>query len=575
MWFVSFSKAHCRNCYACIRVCPVNAIEVKNEQAQIIKSRCIVCGECSRVCPQKNRIIKSEISIVKSYLQNKEKVVVSIAPSFSSIFGKESKKIPCALRKLGFSYIEETIVSIDPIIEKYKLFANKSEDKNYITSFCPAMNNIIQKHYPSIIQNLIPVISPFIYHSRLLKEKYGKEAKVVFIGPCLAKKTEAYGENSVDAVLTFGELQKLFREYNINLEDVNEEPFDETYEDKLLVSIVGETSKFIKNEITKKDIIAVDGIEDCIKILEAIQDNRFKNTLFEMNLCKHGCLGGSGMPNDGMTYYERKCNLVNYAESVKKNKKYNSNKQSNNEINNKIDNKVSLNKNFDNLYFPLKQPNENEIKEILYSMGKYKKSDELNCGGCGYTTCRDKAVAVYNGIAEINMCLPFMRQRAENLANVIFDSTPNLIGTIDDDLNLIQFNPAAENFFDVQRCESKGLPIGMFLDEDKFENVKKNNKNIIREKITLDNKYTLIQNIIRLEENNVLIWIADDITKDENIEKKLQTMKVDSINMAQEVINKQMMVAQEIASLLGETTAETKVTLTKLKKLILEKEGNE
>ena len=575
MWFASFSKAHCRNCYACIRVCPVNAIEVKNEQAQIIKSRCIVCGECSRACPQKSKIIKSEISIVKRYLQNKEMVVVSIAPSFSSIFGEESKKIPCALRKLGFSNIEETIVSIDPIIEEYKTFANKSEDKNYITSFCPAMNNIIQKHYPSIIQNLIPVISPFIYHSRLLKEKYGKEAKVVFIGPCLAKKTEAYGENSIDAVLTFGELQKLFREYNINLEDLNEEPFDETYEDKLLVSIVGETSQFIKNEITKKDIIAVDGIEDCIKILEAIQDNRFKNTLFEMNLCKHGCLGGSGMPNDGMTYYERKRNLVNYADSIKKNKKYNSNKQSNNEINNKIDNKVSLNKNFDNLYFPLKQPNENEIKEILYSMGKYKKSDELNCGGCGYTTCRDKAVAVYNGIAEINMCLPFMRQRAENLANVIFDSTPNLIGTIDDDLNLIQFNPAAENFFDVQRCESKGLPIGMFLDEDKFENVKKNNKNLIREKITLDNKYTLIQNIIRLEENNVLIWIADDITKDENIEKKLQKMKVDSINMAQEVINKQMMVAQEIASLLGETTAETKVTLTKLKKLILEKEGNE
>ena len=157
-------------------------------------------------------------------------------------------------------------------------------------------------------------------------------------------------------------------------------------------------------------------------------------------------------------------------------------------------------------------------------MGKYKKSDELNCGGCGYTTCRDKAVAVYNGIAEINMCLPFMRQRAENLANVIFDSTPNLIGTIDDDLNIIQFNPAAESFFKVQRGESKGLPIGMFLDEDKFENVKKNNKNIIREKITLDNKYTLIQNIIRLEENNVLIsfdpnyrpalWKNDNLVKE-------------------------------------------------------------
>ncbi|SCH75114.1 MULTISPECIES: [Fe-Fe] hydrogenase large subunit C-terminal domain-containing protein [unclassified Romboutsia] len=568
MWYTNFNKNHCRSCYACVRVCPVNAIKVKNGQAQIMEERCIVCGECSKVCPQKNKLIKSELSKVKQYIKSDSKVVASVAPSFSSIFGNDSKKIPKLLRRLGFDYIEETVVSIDPIIEKYKIYANKDDKNNYITSFCPAMNNLIQKHYPLIKENLIPVISPFIYHGRILKKKYGEDAKVVFIGPCLAKKAEAYYENSVDAVITFGELKKWIKSSNVKLESLSEEDFDETYKEKLLVSIVGETSNFIKDNYTKKEIIAVDGIEDSIKILDAIQDKRFTNTLFELNVCRHGCLGGSGMPTDGVTYYERKINLINYAKSIKE-KNYDYSKPST-EI---LEYKINLDKEFENLSCPLKEPNESEIMQILNSMGKNKKSDELNCGVCGYSTCREKAVAVYNKIAEVDMCLPFMRQKAENLSDVIFDSTPNLIGLIDENLDIIQFNPAAEKFFSIQRGFSKGMPIIMYLDEDTFKNVKDKKTNIIREKITLENNRTLIQTIIWLEENNVIIWIADDITKDENIEKKLQKMKVDSINMAQEVINKQMMVAQEIASLLGETTAETKVTLTKLKKLILEKEG--
>lgn len=567
MWYTNILNYKCRNCYACIRVCPVGAIKVKNEQAEIIENRCIVCGECLRVCPQKNRLIKSEIPIVKQFIKNNNKIVASIAPSFTSIFAENSNKVITILRKLGFDYIEETIVAINPIIEQYKLYANKDDDKNYITSFCPAMNNLIQKHYPNLIDNLIPVISPFIYHGRLLKEKYGEDTKVVFIGPCLAKKIEAYDEKSIDAVITFGELEKWINSCDIKFKDIEEGSFDEGYNEKLLVSIVGETSKFIKNQNINKEIMAVDGIDDCIKILDAIEGNRFKNTLFELNLCRHGCLGGSGMPRDGMTYYERKNNLIKYVKSI-------NNKSECKYLSESFRRNIELKKEFDNLNKPLKQPSKDEIKEILNSMGKYKKGDELNCGVCGYSTCIEKAVAVYNNIAEINMCLPFMRQKAENLSNVIFDLTPNLIGIIDKNLDIIQFNPAAEKFFSAERGISKGMPIIMYLNEDTFEKVRNDKKNMIREKITLDNNSTLIQTIIWLEQNNVFIWIADDITKNENIEKNLQKMKIDSINMAQEVIDKQMMVAQEIASLLGETTAETKVTLTKLKKLILGKEEN-
>lgn len=207
----------------------------------------------------------------------------------------------------------------------------------------------------------------------------------------------------------------------------------------------------------------------------------------------------------------------------------------------------------------------------MKSMGKHDKNDELNCGSCGYHTCKEKAIAVYNDMAEVNMCLPFMRERAENLTNIIFDMTPNMIAIINKNLEIVQLNPAAEKFFDITNKKAIGLPILMFLDENKFENIKKNKINTYKEKVVLEyNQSTIIQSIIWLEKNQVMLWIADDITKDEKLQQSIQNMKIDAINMAQKVINKQMTVAQEIASLLGETTAETKVTLTQLKNLIQE-----
>lgn len=572
MWFSKFQKKRCRNCYACVRTCPVNAIRVKDGQANIIKERCIVCGNCSKTCRQYTNVVKSDVKLVKSYLRENNKVVVSLAPSFAAVYGINSDKVLTALRKLGFHYIEETVSGLEPIMNVYSDYANREDGKNYITSFCPSVSNLIQKHYPELLPSLVPVIPPYICHSMLLKEKYGKDSKVIFIGPCLAKKVEGDIEKSIDGVLTFDELNKWIKEENIDLEELEEGKFDCKCEKRRLFPIVGQPTKELKDKNPQRKIFYIDGIEDCIETIKGIKNNRFENVLFEMSLCRNSCIGGSGMPKDNTSYYERRENLENYV-----NKKISNDLLSKDKIeisNCKLCdnlNSISICKEFKNLNIPLKVPTNEEITKILNKLGKYTKADEIDCGNCGYKTCREKAVAVFNGMAELSMCLPFMRQNSERLTNVIFETTPNLILVVNEDLDIVDMNPAAQKFFDIRANNEQPIPVVMFLEEDKFAKVRDEKEDILKDKIKIPyNNAIVIQNIIGIKESEVILWIADDITRDELKEIKYQQMKIDAVNMAQKVINNQMIVAQEIASLLGETTAETKVTLTQLKNLINE-----
>lgn len=567
-----FARKGCRECYACVRVCPADAIVIKDGQADILADRCIFCGRCSKACPQHYRVEKMSISSVKEFIKSGENVIASVAPSFASAFGNQSLKIPAVLRKLGFSHVEDSGITTKPIFDIYNTYADKDDNKNYITSMCPTIDYLIQKHYPELTDSIIPVVPPFISHGRFLKHKYGTESKVVFIGPCVAKKRDAAKEICVDEVLTFYELQKWIKSEKLNLEDFPIEPFDYVCNDKILFPIPGETADFLEKKNPKKTVFCVDGIEDCKSVLNSIRNGKFENTFFEMNACNHGCLYGSDLDKDDRCFFEVKRDLIN-------------NKQKYIELfsSNAVDNPyqdialdVLLYKEYPPKPFHLEQPTEYEIREILKTMGKTVRSDELNCGSCGYHTCREKAVAVFNGLAEPSMCLPYMRNRAESLSNVICESSPNLIGLIDKDLMIIELNPAAESFFKIQKDEANGMPLGMYLDDEEFERVRTFRKNVRNEKITFEeyDDSTLLQTIYWLEQNQMFLWLAVDITKDERAAKKLQNLKIETVEMAQQVIAKQMTVAQEIASLLGETTAETKVTLTKLKNFILDEEGN-
>ncbi|MGL6107755.1 [Fe-Fe] hydrogenase large subunit C-terminal domain-containing protein [Romboutsia sp.] len=579
MWFIGFSKANCKHCYACVRKCPVHAIRVRNEQAQIIKERCIVCGRCFKVCPQNAKLIKSEKEMVKHYIRGTKKVVASVAPSFAAVFGKYSNKLPTALKILGFDHVEEVVLTSDPIIDEYEKYANKDDDNTYITSFCPSINNLIEKYYSKLSKNIIQVAAPAVFHGRVLKEKYGKDTRVIFIGPCLAKKSDGHNLDSIDLVLTFEELKKWLIEENINLEELEEQPFEYISKEKRLLPLTGGPTSCIEFKNLRKSIIQVDGIKDCMQVLDEVNKGKFKNTLLEMSSCRHSCIGGSGMPDDDINCYERRENLKEYVKSYYD--RYNEIYENivydeiviDKDISYGIEH-VSIYKETGKEEVLLNKPSIEGLIKILQSMGKYEKIDELNCGSCGYHTCREKAIAVYNNMAEASMCLPFMREKAEDLNNIIFDMTPNIIAMINPKLQFVKLNPAAEEFFEISTNKAKGLPIGMFLEEEKFKKVIETKKTIFKERTNINqNNATVIESIIWLEKNQLMLWIADDITKDEKRQEKIQNMKIDAVNMAQKVINKQMTVAQEIASLLGETTAETKVTLTQLKNIIQEEDG--
>ncbi len=563
MWIINFSEANCKNCYACVRSCPVHAIEVKAEQARIMKERCIGCGRCLAVCPKNAKQVKPELENVKEYVKEPGKVVATVAPTYAGVFGENAGKLSTALKMLGFDGVEETVVGAELVTKEYEAYASKEDEACYITSCCSSVVYLIEKHYPKLIPNLIPVVSPVVCHSRMLKKIYGETSKVVFIGPCLSKKIEGHEEESMDAVLTFDELEKWFIEEHIELGDLPESAFDQTNSRQSFYPLVGGATHTVKREELKKQIIQVDGMEECKEVLKAIEKGTFKNIVFEMNCCRHSCVGGPGLLEDGRSVYERKEWIKQYG--AKQQMLDNGRKKKERVVPTGLD----ITRSFVSLYAPLKKPKEGQIREILASIGKYAENDELNCGGCGYPTCREKAIAVFNGMAEPNMCLPFMRQKAETLSHVIFDATPNLIIIVNKEMEVMDLNPSAVKFFKTTRDSMMKMPIEILLDAEIFQQVKETKRNVLGQKAIIKNTpSTVIQSVVWIEYHQMMLWIAYDISRDEKLEKRLQNMKIDAINMAQQVINKQMTVAQEIASLLGETTAETKVTLTQLKHLI-------
>jgi len=568
MAVINFSKANCMNCYKCVRECPVKAIKVKDEQAQIVEELCIACGSCLRICPQNAKEIQSELVTVKTFINKGYKVVASVAPAFIGAFQFEyAGQFVSGLKKLGFSHIEQTAVGAALVSKEYSEFYNNPNDNNYITTSCPGVNYLIQKYYPNLISSMIPVISPMICHGKTIKERYGEEAKVVFIGPCLAKKLEAIEDNSIDAVLTFDELYKWFQKERIVLNELSTESFDSEDLAASIYPITGGISATLDKKIDKK-IFKVDGIDNCMQVLASMEKGEVQSTWIEMSLCSNSCINGPAMTEETGGLYLRKHKVEKYAQNCEKNNK--------NWCKEDISlSKAFLKKNFINLSSSSAIPNEEEIRGLLKDIGKTTEKDELNCGACGYNTCREKAIAVYNGMAEKNMCLPFMRQRAEMLTNVIFDVTPNAIFILNNDLDIINFNPSAETLFNISRDFALKKPVTIFMEDDDFVDVRDTKRCILSKKVKLKHyNLTVLETAVYIEEHKAILVIMIDITNNEKKEKKLEELKFNTLDMAQEVIDRQMRVAQEIASLLGETTAETKVILTKLKKIVQSKEDD-
>lgn len=570
MRVIDFKDASCRHCYKCVRNCEVKAISVQNEQAHIMKDHCINCGHCLEVCPQNAKTFASDMERVKGYLKQRMKTVISIAPSYLGVLEYEKPgQVVDALLKLGFYEVRETAEGAALVTQEYRKLLKDGTMKNIITTCCPSVNDLIEKYYPALAGQMAPVVSPMIAHGRLIKQIYGEDTKVVFLGPCIAKKEEAVGDKrvigAVDAILTFEEITKWWASEGIDVNACEDRPLgNPDPRVNKLYPVGGGIVKSILADSVEDNYykVYVDGLKPCMELFEELMKGEISDCFFEVNVCEGGCIKGPASDKWQQTVIKAKMNVedqVGHREPAEG-----------------IDgSSISMEKQFHDRHVADRMPDGSEMRDVLKAMGKYTAEDELNCGACGYPTCRAKAVAVYQKKAEIGMCLPHALEQAESMSNVVMDVTPSMILIVDKDMRIRECNKKAQEMLDVSREEALERYIFEFLDDRDIAEVLRTKRQVIHKKVGLESiGMTVVESIIYIESLESVLVTYQDITKEEKAKEQHYNLKIETVEMAQRVIDKQMMVAQEIAGLLGETTAETKVTLSKLRDSILfEEEG--
>lgn len=566
MKVIDFQDANCRHCYKCVRNCSVKAISVRNEQAHIIREACIHCGHCLEVCPQNAKTFASDMERVKGYLRQGMKTVISIAPSYLGVLEyKNPGQVVDALLKLGFFEVRETAEGAALVTREYQKLLEEGTMKNLITTCCPSVNDLIEKYYPSLTKYMTPVVSPMIAHGRLIKKIYGEDVKVVFLGPCIAKKEEAVGDDrvfgAVDAILTFEELGGWLKAEGITISECEEKPFGNP--DPRINRIYPVGGGIVKSVMEQKEMkdtyhkLYVDGLDACMELFKSMEKEELSHCFIEANVCDGGCIKGPASDQWQNSFVKAKVQIEAQVEHAPASE------------DNPYD-CISMQKTFLDRSQHEQVPTEEELTELLQAIGKYKKEDELNCGACGYSTCRAKATAVFQKKAELGMCLPYAIAQAESMSNIVLDVTPNLIFIIDDEMRIRECNRMAQQYLGVSREEALERYIFEFIETEDIEMVLETKQSIMSKKVDLPQIHLKAEEkIVYIPNLTSVLVIYQDITKEEKAKEKRYRLKMETIDAAQKVIDKQMMVAQEIAGLLGETTAETKVTLTKLRDSIL------
>ena len=547
--FLQLKKSNCKNCYKCIRNCPVKSIKFADGQANIIPDECILCGRCFVNCPQDAKQIRDDVPRVKEMIASGKKVIASVAPSFIAEFPlMDFAAMKDALLKLGFADAQETAIGATIVKTEYEKMIASGKHDVIISSCCHSVNALIQKYYPSVLPYLADVLSPMLAHCRVIKEE-NPGACAVFIGPCISKKEEAelYGE--CDVALTYEELEAWMNEAGVVPAGDSTEP-DEGKRGRFF-PIKGGIIKSMHTENTGFTSLAVDGVQNCIAAIKEIESGALKNCFIEMNACEGACINGPAISHHHKPLLSGEVKVVAFA--------------GDDEF--RVAMPIDTFKNIPYIGTHEKIPGEAAIKEILAKMGKTSPEQELNCGSCGYPTCREKAIAVYQGKADLSMCLPFLKEKAETFSGYVINNTPNAIFVLDENLCVQQINKAGCALFNLKTpSDILGSPIVRLLNPADYLGVMTSGVPIKEKKHYLaEYKKYVAETIVYDHEYHIVFSIMRDITSEEERQSERSELCNKTVAITNEVIEKQMRVVQEIASLLGETTAETKIALTQLK----------
>lgn len=554
--YLELKATDCKHCYKCIRNCPVKAIRFADNQAAIMQEECVLCGRCFVSCPQNAKRIRSDLETAQALVKGSTPVYVSLAPSFVANWpGTDIEMMEQALQALGFTAASETAQGATLVKQRYDAMVEAVEKDVIISTCCHTVNMLVERYYPEALPCMAAVISPMQAHARSIRAEH-PDARVVFIGPCISKKAEAEQyPGDVDCVLTFEELDTWFDHEKVELPGQASAQPKGTEGRARLFPTAGGILRTMEKRNPNYDYIAVDGIEHCIAALKDISAGNLSHCFIEMSACSGSCIGGPAMSREAGLIRGTSC--VNaYAPRADFKMEPLPGKE------------MAKHLRFSARSHP--KFGEKAITEVLRKIGKTKPEDELNCGSCGYDTCREKASAVLAGKANLEMCLPYLMNKAQSFSDTIIKNTPNGIVVLNEELEVQQINDAARRILNVKREEDVlGRNVVCLMDPILFLQVLDGQGAVYesRQYLTEYGRYIRFT-ALHDKEYGLIIGIMRDITETETARAAHRKMADETIRVTDEVIDRQMRTVQEIASLLGETAAETKIALTKLKETL-------
>lgn len=391
-----------------MRNCPVKAIKIKDGKASIDETLCIHCGSCVKGCSQHAKKPLSDVPELKKLIA-KQKISAILAPAYAAAFaGCRPMQMVAALRKLGFESVYEAAYGAEVCTQEYMEYIKSNQVEMVITSPCPSVVTMIEKYYPDLIKYLAPVASPMIIQGRIVKAlKPG--CKTAFIGPCIGKKAEIREkgiEDAIDYVITFKQLAEWLEEKGIDSKDLPEDKFDQDDANigrSFPVSGGLLRTAGLSENVDRGDILVVEGANNVKQFMEDASRSEIRPRLVDILFCE-GCVMGPEMP-DQRGLYSRQSAIASFIAGREQSQRvtpydFASDAPS-----------VSLRRGYADKRVQLPYPTEAQIREILAQTNKKTKDQELNCGACGYNTCREKAVAVFRGLAEHEMCMPYIIEK--------------------------------------------------------------------------------------------------------------------------------------------------------------------
>ena len=545
------NTGNCRDCYRCLRTCDVKAINFRTGQAKIMTDQCVLCGRCVKECPQYTKSIIDQIPKLEEYLKT-EKVILSLPPTFVNHFNQWSQEeLFARLKHIGFYAIEEMAVNAEPFLDTYANLLQNT-DKYIISSHCPVIVNLIEQKFPKLLDHLAPIENEAVIHARLLKQKYGADVKVVHISPCLSMVGR---DNDIDLTLTLDQALDFIFSHKVDKEALAEIEVELTPYKPLgaPLAIAGSLLQIMvdRGVLQNNEVQYLSGLSTCIEALKELEKTpNFSSRFIELDGCRNGCVGGFGLEKRGIL--EKKIEINNYYQRY------------GNRPTRHFAQVPDTSCTFTNRYIEPAKVETAQIREILSRLKQYNKK-VMNCGACGFDSCYEKALAVARGQAEEKMCMTYMRGRAESTANTAIRSNPSGIIIFDQDFIIQEFNPAARDMFKAYNLQV-GSAVFEYIDHRDFEKVVETGRGM-KDLIVHYNDIGLVtrQNVVRMQgTQNLYMATITDITEEEKKRTELEKMKEEALSKANQVINNQMFVAQQIAGLLGETTADTKIILLDL-----------